>query len=183
MPAALQQCREALGIGKKDKSFPKNQTVLAMLSKARNKELALEEVLRREAFHLLPHVAGITELGEAYAAFKREKALLDYDDLLFELERALAGRPEVAAWCRNRYRYLMVDEYQDTNPVQARIASLTAGPDRPNLMVVGDDAQSIYAFRGADVRNILGFPEEFPGATVARARSGQRGHGKRGRSL
>ena len=168
MPAALQQCREALGVGKKDKSFPKNQTVLAMLSKARNKELALEEVLRREAFHLLPHVAALTELGEAYAVFKREKALLDYDDLLFELERALAGRPEVAAWCRNRYRYLMVDEYQDTNPVQARIAALTAGAENPNLMVVGDDAQSIYAFRGADVRNILRFPEEFPGTAVIR---------------
>ena len=168
MPAALQQCREALGVGKKDKSFPKNQTILSFLSKSRNKELSLDEVLRRDAFHLLPHLDAMSELGTAYAAFKRDKGLLDYDDLLFELERALRERPEVAAWCHNRYRYLMVDEYQDTNPVQARIAALAAGSAHPNLMVVGDDAQSIYAFRGADVRNILGFPEQFPGSAVIR---------------
>ncbi len=168
MPAALQQCREALGLGKRDKSFPKNQTILGLLGKSRNKETALEEILSREAYHLIPHLEAMRELGLAYAAFKKEKGLLDYDDLLFELERGLAERPEVAAWCRERARYLMVDEYQDTNPVQARIAALVAGAENPNILAVGDDAQSIYAFRGADVRNILLFPDTFPGTEIIR---------------
>ena len=192
--AALQHCREQLKAGKGDRSFPKNQTVNALLSKSRNKELPLETVVRREASHLLPHAAAMEDMGRAYAAYKREKSLLDYDDLLFELERALTDRPEVLAYCRKRHRYIMVDEYQDTNPVQARIAALVAGLDpvapafaagrsgeeNPsgqaaprlqgpgNIMVVGDDAQSIYAFRGADVRNILRFPDLFPGARQIR---------------
>ncbi len=189
--AALQHCREQLKAGKGDRSFPKNQTVNALLSKSRNKELPLETVVRREASHLLPHAGAMEDIGRAYAVYKREKSLLDYDDLLFELERALTDKPEVLAYCRKRHRYIMVDEYQDTNPVQARIAALVAGldpavpagraeaanPTDPtaarlqgpgNIMVVGDDAQSIYAFRGADVRNILRFPDLFPGARQIR---------------
>ncbi len=174
--AALQHCREALGAGKGDRSFPKNQTIGGLLSKSRNKELPLEDLLRRDASHLLPHAENMTRMAEAYANFKREKNLLDYDDLLFVLEDLLRSSPEALAYCRHRHRYIMVDEYQDTNPVQARIAGLVAGlaPDGRqsgeggNIMVVGDDAQSIYAFRGADVRNILRFPELFPGTKVIR---------------
>ena len=190
--AALQHCREDLKAGKGDRSFPKNQTIQGMLSKSRNKEISLEDVLRRDASHLLPHADAIAEMGAAYAEYKREKGLLDYDDLLFRLEEVLVENPEALAWCRNRHKYIMVDEYQDTNPVQARIAALVAGLSpasaaaaresgitslrepvfdggKPgNIMVVGDDAQSIYAFRGADVRNILRFPELFPGARLIR---------------
>lgn len=181
--AALQHCREELKAGKGDRSFPKNQTINALLSKSRNKELPLEAILRRDASHLLPHAEAMSRMAEAYAVFKREKNLLDYDDLLFALEETLLSSPEALAYCRGRHRYIMVDEYQDTNPVQARIAGLVAGlgpgPDRAgqggngpppngNIMVVGDDAQSIYAFRGADVRNILRFPDQFPGAAVIR---------------
>ncbi len=181
--AALQHCREETKAGKGDRSFPKNQTVQAMLSKSRNKELPLEDILRREAFHLLPHVDAMGEMAVAYAEYKRSKSLLDYDDLLFCLERTLADRPDALAYCRSRHRYIMVDEYQDTNPVQARIAALVAGRNPGtgltgpeafaggapgNIMVVGDDAQSIYAFRGADVRNILRFPDLFPGTKLIR---------------
>ncbi len=178
--ACLQHCRDALHIGKGDRSFPKNQTVQSYLSKSRNKEQPLEDILRREAFHLLAHAGAMDELAAAYASYKREKSLLDYDDLLFAMERVLLERPEALAYCRDRYRYIMVDEYQDTNPVQARIAALVAGRDPlpgggtfaggapGNIMVVGDDAQSIYAFRGADVRNILRFPEQFPGTRLIR---------------
>lgn len=187
--AALQYCRERTGAGKGDRSFPKNQTISALLSKSRNKELPLETVMRREASHLLPHAQAMEQMAEVYAVYKKEKALLDYDDLLFELERLLISRPEALARCRERHRYIMVDEYQDTNPVQARIAALAAGlhpaclpgasaPGLPaeggrlqgagNIMVVGDDAQSIYAFRGADIRNILHFPQLFPEARLIR---------------
>ena len=187
--AALHHCREELKAGKGDRSFPKNQTIQGLLSKSRNKELPLEDVIRRDSSHLLMHADAMAKMGEAYSIFKREKSLLDYDDLLFELENVLVAQPDALAYCRNRHRYIMVDEYQDTNPVQARIAALVAGlnPDRlagmkqtgapgsaeipafsGNIMVVGDDAQSIYAFRGADVRNILRFPELFTGTRIIR---------------
>ncbi|MDR2603817.1 MAG: ATP-dependent helicase [Desulfovibrio sp.] len=215
MLAALQHCREALKIS--DRSFPKNQTVIALLSKSRNKEIALEDALRRNAAHLLVHHTAMADMAAAYARYKREKSLLDYDDLLFCLEETLLARPEALAYCRGRHKYIMVDEYQDTNPVQARIAGLIAGlgpagsnaagnaetfkadqdptspgaagndetfkadphPTSPpaagntetfngNIMAVGDDAQSIYAFRGADIRNILNFPETFKGAKIIR---------------
>ncbi|MDL2207602.1 ATP-dependent helicase [Desulfovibrio sp. OttesenSCG-928-M16] len=179
--AALQHCREEVKAGKGDRSFPKNQTINGLLSKSRNKEIALEDVLRRDAVHLLPHAESMARMADAYAEYKRTKNLLDYDDLLFGLEEVLRTRPEALAWCRNKHRYIMVDEYQDTNQVQARIAALVAGldPEQPsddarasvfsgNIMAVGDDAQSIYAFRGADVRNILRFPEIFTGAKLIR---------------
>ena len=178
--AALQHCREELKAGKGDRSFPKNQTVNSLLSKSRNKEIPLEELVRRDASHLLPHAEAMSRMSEAYAVFKREKNLLDYDDLLFTLEETLRASPDALRYCQSRHRYLMVDEYQDTNPVQARIAGLVAGGGggpqkdgnsdalRGNIMVVGDDAQSIYAFRGADVRNILRFPDQFPGTKVIR---------------
>ncbi len=204
MLSSLQHCREELQAGKGDRTFPKNQTILGMLSKGRNKEQPLEDIVRRDAHHLLAHVDTMEEMGRRYARFKREKGLLDYDDLLFELERGLQTRQEMLAYCRKKHQYIMVDEYQDTNPVQARIAALIAGglpgafahedlhaerqenahadsyattqPAVPpssqaapmNIMVVGDDAQSIYAFRGADVRNILRFPTLFPGTKVIR---------------
>ena len=168
--AAVRHCREALQIARGDRSFPRVQTVLALLSKARNKETGVEEVLRREALHLLPHAEDIALLGDAYAAYRKEHSLLNYDDLLFELETVLSEKPEVLDAQRRRFRHILVDEYQDTNRVQARLVRLLAGePDAPcNVMAVGDDAQSIYAFRGATVHNILEFPRFFPGARIVR---------------
>lgn len=163
--AAIQHCKDALGIARGDKSFPKTQTVLSLLSKSRNKELPLDEVLRREAYHLLVHADGVSRIGEAYAEYRAEHGLLDYDDLLFEVERLLRERPDLLAHLRDRYRYIMVDEYQDTNLVQARLVQLLAG-EGGNVMAVGDDAQSIYAFRGANVQNILSFPQFFPGTRI-----------------
>jgi DNA helicase-2/ATP-dependent DNA helicase PcrA len=161
----LGQVRERLGLGKGDRSFPKRAAVLGLVSKARNKEAAIPDILAREAYHLLPHADDLTRLAEAYAAFKAEHRLLDYDDLLFSLERMLREVPDLADSYRMRHRYIMVDEYQDTNRVQARLVRLLA-PDTANVMAVGDDAQSIYAFRGATVDNILDFPELFPGTTL-----------------
>ncbi len=170
--SAIQQCKERLKIGKGDRSFPKTQAIIGLLSKARNKEIALRDVLQREAIHLLPHADALESIGEAYRLFRRQHCLLDYDDLLFELEDLLKGDPEaeragLAPVFRERYRHIMVDEYQDTNRVQARLVRLLTG-EAGNVMAVGDDAQSIYAFRGADVRNILDFPKLFPGTRVVR---------------
>ena len=170
--SAIQQCKERLKVGKGDRSFPKTQTIIGLLSKARNKEISIGDVLQRDAQHLLPHADALKSIGEAYRGYRRQHGLLDYDDLLFELEDLLKGDPEagregLAERFRERYRYIMVDEYQDTNRVQARLVRLLAG-EAGNVMAVGDDAQSIYAFRGADVRNILDFPKLFPGTRVIR---------------
>ncbi len=170
--SAIQQCKERLKVGKGDRSFPKTQTIIGLLSKARTKEISIGDVLQRDAQHLLPHADALESIGEAYRGYRRQHGLLDYDDLLFELEDLLKGDPEagregLAERFRERYRYIMVDEYQDTNRVQARLVRLLAG-EAGNVMAVGDDAQSIYAFRGADVRNILDFPKLFPGTRVIR---------------
>ena len=170
--SAIQQCKERLKVGKGDRSFPKTQTIIGLLSKARNKEISIGDVLQRDAQHLLPHADALESIGEAYRGYRRQHGLLDYDDLLFELEDLLKGDPEagregLAERFRERYRYIMVDEYQDTNRVQARLVRLLAG-EAGNVMAVGDDAQPIYAFRGADVRNILDFPKLFPGTRVIR---------------
>ena len=100
--AAIKQCREKLGLGKGDRSFPRSQNIAAILSKARNKELSIEETVRRESYHLLPHAEALAELNEAYAQYRREHGLLDYDDLLFELESLLREREAVAGHLRGR---------------------------------------------------------------------------------
>ena len=130
--SAIQQCKERLKVGKGDRSFPKTQTIIGLLSKARNKEISIGDVLQRDAQHLLPHADALESIGEAYRGYRRQHGLLDYDDLLFELEDLLKGDPEtgregLAGRFRERYRYIMVDEYQDTNRVQARLVRLLAG--------------------------------------------------------
>ena len=97
---------------------------------------------------------------------KGERNLLDYDDLLLAWALLLEQAPPIAHAIRGLYDHVLVDEYQDTNPLQARI--LRALCPAGNLTVVGDDAQSIYAFRGATIRNILDFPRHFPGTRILR---------------
>ena len=159
--------RNELKAGQGDKSFPRNRTILSYLSKARNKELSLQSIIESEAAHLHNYLEDLKKLEEAYFLEKQKQALLDFDDLLFFLERLLTDNSEVLEYVRSVYGYVMVDEYQDTNLVQARLARLIAS-EQGNIMVVGDDAQSIYGFRGADVGNILDFSGTFPGARVVK---------------
>src|SRR5439155_45561 len=107
------------------------------------------------------HIEDLEHLGLEYARYKREKNLVDYDDLLVLLRDLLRDHPEVAAQLSRTYRFIMVDEYQDTNPLQAEIVRGLASA-HPNVMAVGDDSQSIYSFRGATFRNIMDFPKAFP---------------------
>lgn len=168
---ALKRIRDQLNLGKKDSTFPKIPAIASILGKARNKELPIDQVLHHSAWHLLPHAEALEEMAFAYREFRRQNALLDYDDLLFELEDLLRSDAERAERLRNRFSHVLVDEYQDTNLVQARIVrQLVMGPDGKcgNIMVVGDEAQSIYAFRGANVRNILEFPCQFPSCRTIR---------------
>ncbi len=169
--SAIRHCREELKLGKGDRSFPKSQNIVGILSKARNKEISIEEVLQREANHLLPHTEALQDINAAYTDYRRTQGLLDYDDLLFELEALLQENSPALQNFRRGLQHIMVDEYQDTNLVQARLVRLLGSKDfggHGNVMAVGDDAQSIYAFRGANVRNILDFPDNFPNTKVIR---------------
>ncbi|MBF0503178.1 MAG: ATP-dependent helicase [Candidatus Riflebacteria bacterium] len=163
----LQMIRADLNLEKKETRFPQKSTIKAMLSASINRGISIDRIISDDYPHFIEHTGDICRMLAEYAAYKTRTHLLDYDDLLLDLIRLLEEAPYARAELSHRYRFLMVDEYQDTNPLQARITRLLAGDER-NVMAVGDDAQSIYAFRGADFRNILRFPEEFPGCRMVR---------------
>lgn len=162
---AIHYIRDTLKIGKGERGFPKNQSLLSYISKTRNKEISIEELLKNEAFHLIYLAEDIQRIAEHYEQYKRKHDLLDYDDLLFVLENVLLSEPVLQQKLHERYKYIMVDEYQDTNKIQARLLRLITG-ESSNIMAVGDDAQSIYAFRGATVQNILDFPKYYPNTKI-----------------
>jgi DNA helicase-2/ATP-dependent DNA helicase PcrA len=155
----IQLMRARLKLDPRERRFPRKRTLSTLFSSSINRDIPLEELLEVEYPHLFDDLKDIQRCRQAYEDYKVERSLLDYDDLLVHLCRRLEENDELRERLRNLYRYVMVDEYQDTNHLQARIVSLLAGRDG-NLMVVGDDAQSIYGFRGADVENILRFPEQ-----------------------
>ena len=161
----IQLLRAQLGLNTKDKRFPRKQTVAEIFSMALNKQFTLPDLIEREYPHLDESLDGLLRLYERYVNYKNEKALVDYDDLLVKLSQLLEEHEETRRRLSQRYRFIMVDEYQDTNRLQARIVRLLAAA-HDNVMVVGDDAQSIYSFRGANFRNIMDFPKEFPGAKM-----------------
>ena len=150
-----------------DKRFPKARTMAGLISKARNLEMSLADTLEAHAPQLLPYADAFERAAKAFAKDKMDQNLVDYDDLLFLAEKLLKENYEVRQELGERWRHILVDEYQDTNAVQARILELLASRHN-NVMVVGDDAQSIYAFRGARVKNIFEFPRRFPGARVVK---------------
>jgi DNA helicase-2/ATP-dependent DNA helicase PcrA len=157
--------RAQLGLDKKEKRFPRKQAIAEMYSMAVNKSRPLAELIDEEYPHLIDSLDELLELQARYTAYKHERHLLDYDDLLVRLRELLDTHPEVRQRLAQHYRFIMVDEYQDTNALQADIVRLLAGT-HANVMVVGDDAQSIYSFRGANFRNIMEFPRLFPAARV-----------------
>ncbi len=157
--------RGELALDKKERRFPRKQTLGEIFSMAVNKGTTVVDLVETEYPHLAEEIEDLLKVYARYTEFKETKQLLDYDDLLVRLRNALAANAELAAGLGRQYRYLMVDEYQDTNALQSEIVRLLAAL-HGNVMVVGDDAQSIYAFRGADFRNILDFPNLFPGTRV-----------------
>ncbi len=150
-----------------ERRFPKSRTIVDLISKSRNLELDLLDTVDRYASHLLDYGDRIQAAARAYEQAKRGQHLVDYDDLLFLCEKLLSEHPDLRERLTRRWQHLLVDEYQDTNAVQARLVQLLAGPEK-NVMVVGDDAQSIYAFRGARLANILEFPQAFPGTRLVK---------------
>jgi DNA helicase-2/ATP-dependent DNA helicase PcrA len=160
----LNVVRHDLGLADKQVRFPRKSTCLDIYSRCVNGAEPLDEVLGRFFPWCADHEADLRRLFKAYVEHKHKRNVLDYDDLLLYWDRLLADE-SIARDMGGRFDYILVDEYQDTNPVQSRILR---GMRRfnANVMAVGDDAQSIYSFRAATVRNMLDFPEQFPGTTV-----------------
>ncbi len=146
-------------------TLPRRETIASILSKSVNKQAPIEDVVSEEFSQFFELISLFEVAGARYRTHKSERKFVDFDDLLVLLVRLLEESPESAARVRSVYRYLMVDEYQDTNLLQARITHLLAGESR-NVMVVGDDAQSIYAFRGACHENLFDFHRSFEDAPV-----------------
>ena len=150
---------------KKETILPKGGVLAEISSLSRNAAVSVEDVVIRRFPHFVHVVDEIREINERYHAKKLQLNLLDFDDLLHGWKRLFVEQPKIREYYTIKFRYVLVDEYQDTNRLQAEIIDLTTGP-AGNLMVVGDDAQSIYSFRGADFENILKFPEKHAGTVV-----------------
>lgn len=163
--SALGLARKNLGFDKTDNRFPKKKTILDIISKGINTSCDIGLVIESEYPHFSDYEASIEKIKKEYARYKREKALLDYDDLLLLLKELLSTNKEVREALSRQYKYIMVDEYQDTNKLQADILYCLLS-EHKNIMVVGDDSQSIYAFRGANFKNIIDFPKVFKEAKV-----------------
>ncbi|HMA82566.1 MAG TPA: ATP-dependent helicase [Candidatus Binatia bacterium] len=161
----IQLIRSDMGLNTKEKRFPRKQTVAEIFSMTHNKQTPLNDLLELEYPHLVDANFELAELYRRYVDYKSTKSLLDYDDLLIKLRDLLANHAEVRERLSDIYRYIMVDEYQDTNHLQDEIVRLLAAT-HDNVAVVGDDAQSIYSFRGANFRNIMDFPKQFPSARL-----------------
>ncbi|WP_447973080.1 ATP-dependent helicase [Nitrospira sp. Kam-Ns4a] len=157
--------RGQLGMGEKEKRFPRKGTIAEIFSKSDNTLQSLEDVVLEEFPHFAEHLDDLGRLRAAYETAKRERHLLDYDDLLVKLRVLLEQDEPARTAISSSYRYILVDEYQDTNRLQADLVRKLAAT-HDNVMVVGDDSQSIYRFRGATFRNIMEFPTLFPGAAI-----------------
>ena len=153
-------------LGLEEKTFPPRE-VQSVISRAKNDCQTPEEF--QAQWREINDYRKIN-IGKVYLLYNRklrEANALDFDDLLWHTVRLLETVPEVRDYYRRKFRYILIDEYQDTNALQYRLAALLTGPGK-NICVVGDDDQSIYRFRGADITNILSFEKQFPGARVIR---------------
>ncbi|WP_457572661.1 ATP-dependent helicase [Desulfolithobacter sp.] len=157
--------KSSLGLAGAGKRFPSKRVIMNILSGSINKAIPIEDLIFEQYIHLSEFVEDIHTIRDHYARFKLDHGLMDYDDLLVNWQRLLAESEEARHEICSRFQHILVDEYQDTNLIQAEIVRLLA-TEHDNVMVVGDDAQSIYSFRGADFYNIMRFPEQFPGTRI-----------------
>jgi DNA helicase-2/ATP-dependent DNA helicase PcrA len=161
----MESAISSLGIKTLEKRFPKGDVLLDVYSFLINTRTPLELHLEANYPHFLMFSEEIVNVFRRYKERKREANAMDFDDLLVFWKVLLDDHEEVSAALKRRFRHILVDEYQDTNKLQADIIDAMAS-ERRNVMAVGDDAQSIYSFRGASFENILTFPLRFPETTI-----------------
>ena len=152
-------------IDTQQRRFPKADVLISIFSMVENTGVTLEDLLEARYPYFEEWAIEIAQVGEAYTAKKLDTNSVDFDDLLILPLRLLKKNKDLCGLYQKRFQYLLVDEYQDTNAVQSELIHLLAQPQN-SVMVVGDDAQSIYSWRGADMDNILSFPDRYPDATV-----------------
>ncbi|MGB7209117.1 MAG: ATP-dependent helicase [Pyrinomonadaceae bacterium] len=158
-------CIEDAAIDTKAKRFPKAEVVQNIISFANNTDLPLDKIIAGKYPYFEMLTQQILRVDSMYQDRKRERNVMDYDDLLLNVKRLLIEKPAVAELYAEQFQHILVDEYQDTNFLQAEIIDLLAVKHR-NVMVVGDDAQSIFAWRGAEFTNIYEFPKRYPEAQL-----------------
>jgi DNA helicase-2/ATP-dependent DNA helicase PcrA len=161
----LRLARGALGVAPKERRFPKKETLRYVYSRHVNTDIPVQRILEEEFPRFAEFAGDVLRIYADYTERKGSRNLVDYDDLLLFWLMMLEASPGLAEQIAGMYDHLLVDEYQDTNLLQARILRAMCRTHQ-NITVVGDDAQSIYSFRGANFRNILDFPKQFPGAAV-----------------
>ena len=161
----MQLSRSQLGYAQKSKRFPKKETLQYVYSRHINTGFTIDDIIRDEYPQFIEYIEDFIRIFADYTTRKQERNLVDYDDLLLFWALMLEASPELAAKISGLYDHVLVDEYQDTNVLQARILRGMCR-SHANITVVGDDAQSIYSFRGANFRNILGFPKQFEGTKI-----------------
>jgi DNA helicase-2/ATP-dependent DNA helicase PcrA len=155
----------AAGINPKEIRFPKGDVLAEIFSFVVNTETAIDALLAEKFPYFLPLLDQINDVHARYEKKKKSTNSMDFDDLLEKTLRMLKEHEEIAAFYRRQFQFILVDEYQDTNKIQADFIDTLASEHR-NVMVVGDDAQSIYSWRGANFKNILAFPQRYPDAQV-----------------
>ncbi len=161
----MQLSRSALGYASRSKRFPRKETLQYVYSRHINTGIPVDDILREQYAQFTEYLEDFGKIFADYTDRKQQRNLVDYDDLLLFWALMLEASPELGERVAGLYDHLLVDEYQDTNVLQARILRGMCR-QHSNITVVGDDAQSIYSFRGANFRNILGFPKQFAGATI-----------------
>ncbi|MFA4830605.1 MAG: ATP-dependent helicase [Patescibacteria group bacterium] len=169
----IKLCLKQEGIDRKQRRFPSAGVIQSIVSYARNAEETIEAVLELKYPNWLDIGETIGRIAKDYDERKRAGNVMDFDDLLVNLHLLLAKSEKVRTKAADQFQYILVDEYQDTNRVQASIIRLLASKHK-NILVVGDDAQSIYSFRAADIQNILAFEKEYPGAKIFRLETNYR---------
>ncbi|MEJ6580835.1 MAG: ATP-dependent helicase [Akkermansiaceae bacterium] len=152
-------------IDTQQRKFPKADVLISIFSLCENTNTPLEDILEFRYPYFEEWAEEIAKVGERYVAKKLETNSVDFDDLLLLPLKLFRANVELCELYQQRFQYLLVDEYQDTNSVQSELIHLLAQPHN-SVMVVGDDAQSIYSWRGADMANILSFPDRYPEGKV-----------------
>ncbi|MDR2353286.1 MAG: ATP-dependent helicase [Deltaproteobacteria bacterium] len=171
----LGRIRESFAIHDETKKFPKKNVLYAMISQSVNREVPLATVIQERYPVYFNYLNQLDKISEIYVDHKRINAVMDFDDLLLGLVTILRDHEDARLRLAAKFSHILVDEYQDTNPVQARITWLL-GKDHFNVTAVGDEAQSIYSFRGADFRNILDFPKIFPKTRIIKLEENYRSY-------
>jgi len=155
----------AAGINPKEMRFPKGDVLAEIFSFVINTETPMDALFAEKFPYFLPLLEQIKDVHARYERKKKSTNSMDFDDLLEKTLRMLKEHEHIADFYRRQFQFILVDEYQDTNKIQADFIDTLASEHR-NLMVVGDDAQSIYSWRGANFKNILAFPQRYPDAQV-----------------